>query len=148
MHAPRATALFAANGAVRGPCGRSGQESLSGGKRWDGEAPLARGEGANEPSSLSQLRDPLASKMAGMQIEPAWLEEGKDTATCNLCLMVLEQPTSGCPDAHALCKKCYDTWLIQKKQCPTCRHPTKTSKFVPSREPQSLRAVTMPPSVP
>ena len=41
--------------------------------------------------------------MAGMQIEPAWLEEGKDTATCTLCLMVLEQPTSGCPDAHARC---------------------------------------------
>jgi hypothetical protein len=89
----------------------------------------------------------LASEIAGMQIEPAWLEEGKDTATCTLCMMVLEQPTSGCPNAHALCKECYDRWLMHKKECPTCRHPTDESKFVPSREPQSLRAVTMPPSV-
>ena len=115
-------------------------------KEGDGEAALARGEEGEESSSLFQFRDSLTSKMAGIQIEPAWLEEGKDTATCTLCMMVLEEPTSGCPDAHALCKKCYVGWLIQKKQCPTCRHPTKTSKCVPSREPQSLRAVTMSPS--
>jgi hypothetical protein len=110
-----------------------GREALAGtGRRRS----LLGEEGREAPISLSQLREPLTSKMAEMRIEPAWLEEGKDTATCNLCLMVLEQPTSGCPDAHALCKTCYDKWLIQKKQCPTCRHPTKTSKFVPSREPQ------------
>jgi len=114
---------------------------------WDGEASLARAKGEEGQSSLSQLREQLASKMNGMQIEPDWLEEGKDTATCTLCMMVLKEPTSGCPDAHALCKSCYVGWLIRKKQCPVCRHPTKTSRFAPSREPQSLRAVTMPPSV-
>ena len=85
--------------------------------------------------------------MAGMQIEPAWLEEGKDTATCTLCMMVLKQPTSGCPDAHALCKECHVEELSYRKKCPTCRHPTDESRFVPSREPQSLRAVTMSPAV-
>ena len=83
------------------------------------------------------------SVMAETRIEPVWLEEGRDTATCTLCLLVLEQPTSGCPDAHALCKKCYDECLIQKKQCPTCRHSTDESRCGPCREPQSLRAVTM-----
>ena len=90
----------------------------------------------------------LTGEMAGLQIEPAWLEEGQDTATCNLCLMVLEQPTSGCPNAHAACNKCYVAELSHRKRCPTCRHPTDESKCGPSREPQRLSAVTMPPSVP
>ena len=33
------------------------------------------GRGGTGPSFLSQLRDPLTSKMAGMRIEPAWLED-------------------------------------------------------------------------
>jgi len=88
------------------------------------------------------------SKMAGLRIEPAWLEEGKDTATCPVCKMVFEQPTSGCPDGHAACKKCYVQELSQRRRCPICRHPTDESRCAPSLEPQSLRAVTMPPSVP
>ena len=104
-------------------------------------------EGGEEPSSLSQLGEQHTSKMAGMQIEPAWLEEGQDTATCTLCLMVLEQPTSGCPDGHAACNECYDEELSHRKRCPICRHPTDESMCGPSREPQSLRAVTMSNSV-
>ena len=86
--------------------------------------------------------------MAGMRIEPAWLEEGKDTATCTLCMMVLEQPTSGCPDGHAACKKCYVKELSNRKRCPTCRYSTSESKYVPSRETQRMSTVTVPPSVP
>jgi len=81
------------------------------------------------------LREQLAIKMARMRIEPAWLEEGKDTATCTQCMMVLEQPTSGCPNSHIICRKCYVQELSQKKECPICRHPTDESKCVPSRAP-------------
>ena len=88
--------------------------------------------------------------MAG--IEPAWLEEGQleeqATATCPVCKLVLEQPTSGCPEGHAACNKCYVEELSHRQRCPTCRHPTDESKCGPSREPQRLSAVTMPPSVP
>jgi hypothetical protein len=86
--------------------------------------------------------------MAGMQIEPAWLEEGEDTATCTVCTMLLEQPTSGCPEGHAVCRKCYVGWLVETKECPICRHPTDESKCGPSREPQRLSVLAMSPSVP
>lgn len=45
--------------------------------------------------------------MARIPIAPEWLVEGEDTATCPVCLMVLVQPTIGCPEGHALCKTCY-----------------------------------------
>ena len=72
----------------------------------------------------------LTSKMAGIPVEPACLEdeEGKDTATCPVCANVLQQPTSGCPEGHALCRNCYFSCLAQKKECPICRHPTDYSK--------------------
>lgn len=68
--------------------------------------------------------------MAGQQIEgllidPKWLEEGKDLATCGVCKMVLEQPTTGCPEGHAFCRQCYVAELALSKQCPTCGHATK-----------------------
>ena len=91
-------------------------------------------------SESSQLREHLNSKMAGMRLEPAWLEEGRDTATCALCTMVLKEPTSGCPQGHAVCKECYVEELSHRKKCPICRDPTDESKCVPSRQPQSLSA--------
>ena len=86
--------------------------------------------------------------MAGIPIQPAWLEEGKDMAECPVCWLVLEQPTSGCPEGHALCHQCYVAELHRRKQCPVCSHATDESKCIPSRGPQSLSAVTIPPSVP
>ncbi|KAJ1478779.1 hypothetical protein T484DRAFT_1960447, partial [Baffinella frigidus] len=72
--------------------------------------------------------------MAGQQIEgllidPKWLEEGKDLATCGVCKMVLEQPTTGCPEGHAFCRQCYVAELALSKQCPTCGHATKESRL-------------------
>jgi hypothetical protein len=86
--------------------------------------------------------------MTGMRIDPVWLEEEdhhKDSATCFVCTDLMEQPTSGCPEGHAACRKCYVECLARNKECPQCRHPTDESKCVPSREPLILRAVPMPP---
>ena len=91
---------------------------------------LLGAEGGEVPSSLFHLREQFTSKMVGMRIEPAWLEEGKDTATCPLCFLVLDQPTSGCPEGHALCNECYVEELTHRERCPTCRHPTNKSKCV------------------
>ena len=71
--------------------------------------------------------------MAGMQIDTEWLEEGKEMAECPLCMMVLDQPTVGCPEGHALCHQCYVAELFKRKQCPTCSHPTDESKLQRNR---------------
>ena len=86
--------------------------------------------------------------MAGVRIDPAWLEEEehhKNSVTCFVCTHLMEQPTSGCPDGHAACRICYVECLDRKEECPQCRHPTDESMCVLSREPQSLHAVPMPP---
>ena len=64
-----------------------------------------------------------------MQIDPALLEEGQDTATCPMCKMVLNQPTAGCPEGHVICRQCYVSELSRKKQCPFCHHPTDAGKL-------------------
>ena len=64
-----------------------------------------------------------------MKIDPAWLEDGKDMALCPVCLMVLDQPTVGCPEGHALCRQCYVTELSRRKKCPLCQHPTDASRL-------------------
>ena len=86
--------------------------------------------------------------MAGIPIQTAWLEEGKDMAECPVCLMMLHEPTVGCPEGHALCRQCFVAELHRRKQCPVCGHATDESKCLPSPEPPSLHAVTMPHSVP
>ncbi|KAJ1491248.1 hypothetical protein T484DRAFT_1775196 [Baffinella frigidus] len=40
-------------------------------------------------------------------MEVAWLEEGREMAECPGCMLVLDQPTVGCPEGHALCRPCY-----------------------------------------
>jgi uncharacterized coiled-coil protein SlyX len=52
--------------------------------------------------------------------------------------MVLDQPTVGCPEGHALCHQCYLAELFKRKQCPTCSHPTDESKFVKCRPLEGL----------
>ena len=61
---------------------------------------------------------------AKQQIEPSWLEDGKDVAACPVCMFVLEEPTSGCPEGHAFCRACYLKELSRRKRCPSCRHDT------------------------
>jgi len=71
-----------------------------------------------------------------MLIDPDWLEilvEKKEKATCSVCLMVLEHPTSGCPEGHVFCRQCYVAELCKRKQCPTCRHSTDESRLQRNR---------------
>ena len=75
-----------------------------------------------------------------MKIDPAWLEDGKDMALCPLCLMVLDQPTVGCPEGHAFCRKCYVTELSHRKKCPLCQHPTDSSRLQRCRPLEDLLA--------
>jgi hypothetical protein len=52
---------------------------------------------------------------------------------CALCLGVMVEPTSGCPEGHSFCKPCYDTALEEKQECPTCRRPVDARKLVRMR---------------
>ncbi|KAJ1483610.1 hypothetical protein T484DRAFT_1799676 [Baffinella frigidus] len=72
------------------------------------------------------------SKAGTPRIDTAWLLKGQDLAECPLCFLVLEQPTTGCPEGHACCKSCYIKWLLKKKECPNCSHATDESKYLPS----------------
>ncbi|KAJ1469389.1 hypothetical protein T484DRAFT_1851979 [Baffinella frigidus] len=67
--------------------------------------------------------------MAGTQLDTAWLEEGKDMAECPVCLMVLGEPTVGCPEGHTLCRRCYIAELQKRQQCPVCSHATDESRL-------------------
>jgi hypothetical protein len=49
--------------------------------------------------------------MAGTKIDPNLLENGQDTATCPACLMVLEKPSSACPEGHVFCRECLGSKL-------------------------------------
>ena len=67
--------------------------------------------------------------MARAQIHTAWLEAGKEKVECPVCLLVLDQPTVGCPEGHALCSPCYVDELSRRQQCPVCSHPTDPSRL-------------------
>ena len=49
---------------------------------------------------------PRALTMEGTKIDPNLLENDKDTATCPACLLVLEKPSSACPEGHVFCREC------------------------------------------
>ena len=65
----------------------------------------------------------------GVPIDTAWLEEGREMAECPVCFMVLEHPTTGCPEGHALCRQCYVAELHKRKECPTCQHATDETRL-------------------
>ena len=56
------------------------------------------------------------------------LAEGKDIATCPICMLMLALPTSGCPEGHVLCRQCYVAELHKRQQCPTCESPTDITR--------------------
>ena len=66
-------------------------------------------------------------------VDPKWLEAGQageEDCTCGVCLMLMEQPTSGCSEGHCLCKACYLKILQDdKRACPSCREPTDEGKL-------------------
>ena len=65
----------------------------------------------------------------GVPIDTAWLEEDKEMVECPVCFMVLEDPTTGCPGGHVLCRQCYLAELHKRKECPTCKHATDESRL-------------------
>ena len=50
---------------------------------------------------------------------------------CNICMMVMVEPTSGCDQCHCYCKACYVAWLAEHSTCPACRG--STDKMVRNR---------------
>jgi uncharacterized coiled-coil protein SlyX len=79
---------------------------------------------------------------AGMKIDPDWLEEERDKemAKCPVCYMLLDQPTTGCPEGHALCRQCFVMELSLRHKCPLCQHPTDQSRLQRCRPLEGLIA--------
>ena len=65
----------------------------------------------------------------GVPIDTTWLEEGREMAECPVCMMALDDPTTGCPGGHALCRQCYIAELHKRKECPTCKHATDETRL-------------------
>jgi len=72
------------------------------------------------------LKAPLR-EMAKISLE--FLEEDTEMAACPVCKMVLDEPTSGCPEGHVVCRSCYLTELAKKQQCPVCKFATEQSRL-------------------
>ena len=73
------------------------------------------------------------TEMAGRQPRPRaslLVEgEGKDLATCSVCMLVMENPVSGCPEGHTFCRECYLAWLdIPSLQFPAAEEPVHASE--------------------
>ena len=66
-------------------------------------------------------------------INPDLLEVKSPHYECALCLGVMMEPTSGCPEGHSFCKPCYDKALEEKRECPTCRRKVDEGKLVRNR---------------
>ncbi|KAJ1494452.1 hypothetical protein T484DRAFT_1877599 [Baffinella frigidus] len=56
-------------------------------------------------------------------LDPCWLvEKPPDDFICQVCMNVLQQPTSGCPEGHCYCKECYVKALQNiggNRSCPS-----------------------------
>ena len=78
------------------------------------------------------------------RVNPAWLEsnEHAETATCFVCVNLMQEPYSCCPEGHSACRSCLVRCLSRKKECPQCRHVTDESKCHPSRDPKRLRPLS------
>jgi len=75
-------------------------------------------------------------------LDPCWLvEKPPDDFICQVCMNVLQQPTSGCPEGHCYCKECYVKALQNiggNRSCPSCRYPTCESRLVRCRPLENL----------
>ena len=80
---------------------------------------------------------PPATKRGGCSIgmADAWQEDTVDEEfICNICMEVMIEPTSACPDGHCCCRLCYVQILRESaKECATCLHPTDESRLVRNR---------------
>ena len=67
-------------------------------------------------------------------IDPELVDSGCDeNLACGICTLVLRVPTSGCPQGHTFCERCYRTHLVERPTCPTCRHPVALDGLVRNR---------------
>jgi len=78
-------------------------------------------------------------------IDPSLVDGGgcDDNLVCGICTLVLKRPSSGCPQGHTFCEACLVRTLegsgnasrevAPRPSCPTCRHPTDTTKLVRNR---------------
>jgi len=69
-------------------------------------------------------------------MDPKWLVEGQaneEACTCGVCLMLMEEPTSGCSQGHCLCNLCYVRILEEatpaQSVCPVCKEKTNKKKL-------------------
>jgi len=70
--------------------------------------------GAEQPTSAGKRK-------RRVEIETELLERGYDEFECALCMLVLDDPTSGCPEGHTFCRSCYSAALAKSNECPSCR---------------------------
>ena len=67
-------------------------------------------------------------------IDSGLVDSGCDeNLTCGICTLVLRVPTSGCPQGHTFCERCYRTHLHERPNCPTCRHSVTLDGLVRNR---------------
>ena len=62
-------------------------------------------------------------------IDPDLLEVDFKSCVCAVCAGVIQDPVSGCPGGHSLCRPCYEKSLQSKKLCPLCRHKVYKHKL-------------------
>jgi hypothetical protein len=78
-------------------------------------------------------------------MDPKWLVEGQaneEACTCGECLMLMDQPTSGCSQGHCLCHACYVRILEEatpaQSVCPVCKEKTSRKKLIRIRPLESV----------
>ena len=81
-----------------------------------------------------------AAAPAAGWIDPDLLEIKFQDCVCALCLGVMVEPTSGCPEGHSFCKPCYGEALEEKRECPTCRRKVDKRKLVRMRPLENIIA--------
>ena len=79
-----------------------------------------------------------ADGSAAWRIDPDQLEVQCEDCVCQLCFGVMVVPTSGCPQGHTFCGRCYDEALLNRLECPTCRRPTDQNTLVFNRHLQGM----------
>jgi hypothetical protein len=54
-------------------------------------------------------------------------------SSLQICLNVLDVPTSGCPEGHTYCHECFRKVMQKQRRCPACRHPLSEAQLQRNR---------------
>ena len=54
-------------------------------------------------------------------------------SSLQICLNVLDVPTSGCPEGHTYCRECFRKVMQKQRRCPACRHPLSEAQLQRNR---------------